>query len=112
MRVELLDLYYNSSEYREKLIARVETLQLIERDPLAITQLVIDKWSINPIEFIEQFGFIINPKYHNSIKPFFLFDYQKKVLMKLWEAEISGQEVELLVDKPREMGLTWILCWY
>lgn len=112
MRIELLTEYYNSSEYREKLVARLQTFQMCEKDPLMMTQLIVDKWSIDPIAFIEQFGWIINPKFHNEVKPFFLFDYQKKVIKKVWEAEVSGQECEILIDKPREMGLTWVFVWY
>jgi hypothetical protein len=112
MRIQLLQKYYDSDEYRQKVIARIQTMQVIEKDPLALTQFVVDHWSINPIEFIEQFGYIINPKFHNEVKPFFLFEYQKKVIMKLWEAEVRGEETEILVDKIREMGLTWLIVWY
>ena len=112
IRIELLQNYYQSDEYRQKLIARLETFQTCEKDPLMLTQFIVDKWAIDPIEFIEQFGWIINPKFHNEVKPFFLFPYQKKIIRKIWEAEISGQECEMLIDKPREMGLTWVMCWY
>lgn len=112
MRLARLEEYYSSPEYRAKIISRLEVLQLVERDPLLLTQLVVDRWACNPIEFIEQFGWIINPKFHNEIKPFFLFDYQKDIIKKVWEAEVSGAETELLVDKPREMGLTWVFVWY
>ena len=112
MRIELLENYYQSEEYREKLISRLQTLQYIEKDPTVLTQMVVDKWAPNPIAFIEQFGYIINPKFHNEVKPFFLFEYQKKIIMKIWESEVSGKECEMLIDKPREMGLTWIICWY
>ena len=112
VRIELLEQYYNSPDYREKLIARLESFQAAERDPLQLTQMILDKWSIDPISFIEQFGWIINPKFHNEVKPFFLFQYQKDVIKKVWESEISGQENEILVDKPREMGLTWVFVWY
>jgi hypothetical protein len=112
MRIELLENYYQGDEYRAKLIARLQTFQYVEKDPTAMTQFVVDKWAINPIDFIEQFGYIINPKFHNEVKPFFLFDYQRRILTKMWEAEVSGQETEILIDKPREMGLTWIMVWY
>ena len=112
MRLALLEQYYNSEEYKLKVFARIQILQECEAEPLKITQYVIDRWAVNPIEFIEQFGWIINPKFHNEIKPFFLFEYQKEVIMKIWQAEMVGKEVEILIDKPREMGLTWVLVWY
>ena len=112
MRIELLQQYYDGKEYRERLLERLKLFQLIEKDPLALTQMVVDRWAPNPIDFIEQFGWIINPKFHNEVKPFFLFPYQKDIIMKIWQAEVSGQECEILIDKPREMGLTWIIVWY
>jgi hypothetical protein len=112
MRKQLLDDFYNSTEYRDKVKERFEVLMMCDKDPLKIIELTVDRWAINPIAFIEQFGYIFNPKYGNATKPFFLFEYQKKIITRLWEAELSGEEVELLIDKPREMGLTWVIAWY
>lgn len=112
MRLALLDNYYNSNEYKVKLLQRVSVLQECEGENLKITQYALEQWSVNPIIFIEQFGWIINPKYHNEVKPFFLFDYQKRIIERIWQAEVDGKEIEILIDKPREMGLTWVLIWY
>lgn len=112
MRTQLLKEYYEGADYREKLFQRMNTLKRCEEEPTEIMRLALSSWSVDPISFIEQFGFLINPKYYNEIKPFFLFDYQKEILIKIWEAENSGEDVELLIDKPREMGLTWVLIWY
>ena len=91
---------------------RLDVLRICDGDPLKITEFVVDRWALNPITFIEQFGYIFNPKFNNSVKPLFLFDYQKKILIRIWQNELSGKENEILIDKPREMGLTWILVWY
>ena len=112
MRHQLLQAYYESSEYRQKLQNRMQTLKSCHDEPLNVNRLALDLWSINPIEFIEQFGWISIPEYDNSTKPFFMFDYQKKVIEKLWASELSGEDSEILVDKPRGMGLTWTIVWY
>lgn len=112
MRTLLLQQYYQSKEYEEKLDLRIKALQECEEHPERIIQYVVDRWSPNPIEFVEQFGVIINPKFNNEIKPFFLFQYQKDILRKIWETEASGEDATILVDKVREMGLTWLLVWY
>jgi len=92
--------------------SRLEVLKKCADEPLNITRFALERWSIDPIEFIETFGWIIIPEFDNAVKPFFLFPYQKKVLTKIWEAELSGQDHEILIDKPRGMGLTWCLVWY
>ena len=112
MRTELLDQYYDSKEYAIKLRSRFEMLQSCEKEPLNIARYAVDSWAVDPIAFIEQFGWIVNPKYKEPVKPFFLFDYQKDIIIKLWQAELSPDEHEFLVDKVREMGLTWLLVWY
>lgn len=112
MRHKLLDEWYSSNEYREKLINRMKLLQQCENEPLEIPRLVIERWSKNPIEFIEQFGWVIIPEFNDEIKPFFLFEYQKKIIQKIWDAELSGEDHEILIDKPRGMGLTWTIVWY
>ncbi len=112
MRFKLLEEYYNSTEYREKVKQRFSTYKLCEDEPLEITRLVLERWSVDPIQFIEQFGWVIIPEFNNEVKPFFLFDYQKRVIQKIWEAELSGEDHEILIDKPRGMGLTWAIVWY
>lgn len=112
MRTALLKKFYESPEYMAKLKARFDVLKNCEEDPLLINRLAIERWSVDPVDFIEQFGWISIPEYGNEMKPFFLFPYQKKIVIKLWESELSGEDVEILIDKPRGMGLTWIIVWY
>jgi hypothetical protein len=87
-------------------------MQDCETEPLKVLQYAADRWAIDPIQFIEQFGWLMNPKFENAVKPFFLFQYQKDVITKVWQAELEGKEAEILIDKPREMGLTWVMVWY
>lgn len=112
MRYKLLEQFYQGTEYREKLTSRVNTLKMCEADPLAIDRLILSSWAVDPIAFIEQFGWVKIPEYGDSLKPFFLFDYQEKIIQKVQDSELSHEDHELLVDKPRGMGLTWIMVWY
>lgn len=111
MRLELVEKYYSSEEYKRRLLARLDTLRQCESD-FQTARLVLDIWSVNPIEFIETFLWVKMPNYNNAIKPFFLFDYQKEIIMKIWECEQDTLEHTILIDKPREMGVTYTILAY
>lgn len=113
MNLSLVSKYYESrgGEYEKKLRQRALNLKQME-DPLTRARLILDVYSVDPVRFIEDFLFLKIPNYNNAIKPFFLFDYQIKIIQKLQESEADLGEHLLLVDKPREMGLTWIICAY
>jgi hypothetical protein len=112
MRSVLIEAYYNGPEYLRKLQARANQLRMCEADPLQRARLIMDVWAVDPVAFIEDFGFIQMPEFQNSVKPFFLFDYQKKIINRLLDAELSGLDEEILIDKPRGMGLTWLISAY
>lgn len=111
MRSELIAAYYDSEEYKRKLVARFELMQQCEIE-LNRASIIADTFAPNPVEFIENCLFLKLPEFQNSIKPFFLFQYQKDILWRLVEAERSGQDIELLIDKLRGMGMTWLLAAY
>ena len=112
MNLRLVEEYYNGPDYLRKLRARAEMLRKCSEDPFFLQEQILNVWAVDPIRFIEDFMFIKLPNYHNAIKPFFMFDYQKKIILKLMDSEQSLGEHTILVDKPREMGLTWIVCAY
>lgn len=112
MRYKLLEDYYNGPEYLKKLQARANNMKLLAEDPLQRARLILDVYSVDPIAFIEDFGWVKIPEFNNALKPLFLFDYQKNIINKLIESERSNLDHEILVDKPRGMGLTWIVLWY
>lgn len=111
MRFELLDNFYKSKEYMDFLKERVSVLSAIEKSPIERMR-YFEQWREDPIAFIEMFGYIKVPEYQNAIKPFKLFEYQKNIIIKIKEAEDSNLEHEILIDKPRGMGATWVLVWY
>lgn len=112
MNFSLIQQYYNSPQYLVKLKERVENLKLVSADMLNRKQLFHEIYSLDFERYCEDFLFLIIPEYADAIKPFFLFDYQKEIIRKLREAEVSGQDVEILIDKPRGMGLSWLIVAY
>lgn len=113
MNLELLQAYYDGPEYLAKLRAKVDVMKELEGDEYLRVQKLLDVYSVDPIRFIEDFMLLKANKADGSPpKPFFLFDYQKRIILKIMELENGPQEAELLIDKPREMGITWLLCAY
>lgn len=112
MRSVLIEEYYNGPEYLKKLQARANVMRMCEADPLQRSRMILDVWAVDPIAFIEDFLFLHIPEYQNLTKPMFLFEYQKKIILRLLESEQSGLDVELLIDKPRGMGFTWLVAAY
>lgn len=112
MRSELIQQYYDGPEYLAKLRAKISVMKEMEEDPYARAAKIMDIYSVDPIRFFEDFLLIKVTKHDGSAKPFFLFDYQKKIILKLQEIENSNGDIEFLMDKPREMGITWIICGY
>jgi len=112
MNTRLLQEYYNSPEYLNKLRQRVEALQAME-DPYVRAQLVMDKYAVDPVAFIEHFCFVTADKLDGGAKAFFMFDYQKELVYRIQDLE-NGNPIngDFLVDKPREMGISWIICAY
>ena len=90
MRFELIQNYYASPEYLAKLKSRVENLQLLSADIINRRQMLYDLYSNDFEGFCENFLFLIIPEFNDAIKPFFLFDYQKQIILKLREAEGRG----------------------
>lgn len=112
MNIKRIREYYESEEYMKKLRQRVENLQLLSQNELVRAQMMEDIYSVDFTRFCEDFLFLMIPEFGDAIKPFFLFEYQIKIIDKIQEAERNGGDVELLVDKPRGMGITWLIVAY
>lgn len=112
MRYELLQNFFEGPEYLSKLQARATNLKLMSEEPLQRAKLIADVYSVDVVAFVEDFGFLKIPEFNNAIKPFFLFEYQKRILRQLQQGEVSNLDWEFLIDKPRGMGLTWIILYY
>lgn len=112
MRFLLLENYYNSPGYHDDLKNRALELIKLDGDPIYRLKQFEKVYGNDVIKFVEQFGIIKIPEYNSAAKPFFLFSYQKNILLKLVDSEDDINEHEILIDKVREMGLTWVLVWY
>lgn len=104
--------YYDSPEYLAKAKQRVQQLRSCADDEFHRARMMLDVWAADPIEFIETFLFLKIPNFQNAVKPFFMFEYQKRIIRKLMEAEQDNKEHIILIDKPREMGITWVITAY
>lgn len=112
MRTELAIKFYESAEYLNKVRARADRQRLVTEDPLMRARIIMDEWAVDPIRFIEDALLIKFTEFGGQIKPFFPFEYQKEIVFRLQQAERSGLDEELLVDKPRAMGITWTIAAY
>lgn len=112
MRIDLIRAYYESGEYFAKLKQRAFNMQMLSSDPLSRLDTFKETYQYDFKRFCEDCLFLMIPEFADAIKPFFLFDFQTKIIDKLEWAEHWGGDVEILVDKPRGMGLTWLIVSY
>lgn len=112
MRHELISQWYESDEYLQKLRARVDNLQKMDENEFHRAERLLEVYAVDPIRFIEDFCFIKFTEFDAQPKPFFLFEYQRNIIRKLQNFEESHLDIDALIDKPRGMGLTWLLTAY
>ena len=112
MNFQRIKEYYESEEYLEKLRSRAVSMQVLNADPVSREKILEDVYKYDFPKFCEDFLFLIIPEFGDAIKPFFLFKYQKDIIEKIRWAEDFGGDVELLIDKPRGMGITWLIVAY
>jgi hypothetical protein len=111
MRQELVKKYLESQEFNQKFSYRLGTLEQVERDPILREQFLFNRWIVDPVEFIDTFAVMFDPRLTQyPVIPFFLWDYQKEIVLRMLDCELRGKD--LMIDKPRDMGLTWTFIWY
>ena len=104
---ELFAKWRNSEYYSEKIKQRVKVIDACNRakDARVIAKQLCKE---DPIFFIEMIGWTYDPRPqhdpHNL--PFIMFDYQKDVVYWLVKHVQEGQDG--LVEKYRDMGVTWL----
>ena len=107
MNLNLLRENFKSPEFERKMLTRLERLQKAEINPVERVNLMMDCQE-DPFYFIDTFGVVYEPRLSEmSDIPFFMFDYQKEVVMRILMAEEKGED--LLIEKTRDMGITWTL---
>lgn len=109
MRHQLIEEYYQSTEYLTKIRQRLTNLKKMTEDEFFREKMMLDVYPVDKIKFIEDFFFVKFTEFGGQPKPFFLFPYQKNILLDLQEDFLSNNDIDRLIDKPRGMGLTWLL---
>lgn len=112
MNARLIQEYYDSQEYLDKLRGKISLLKELETNEFKRERMMMDVYAVDPIRFIEDCLLIKFSEFGGEPKPFFLFPYQKRIIQKLQDAELRNEDIDLLVDKPRGMGLTWLIAAY
>jgi len=112
MRHALIQEYYNSDEYLTKLRARMKNFQEMHENEMVRAERLLDIYANDPVKFIEDFCFLKLTEYDAQPKPFFMFPYQINIVNKIREFEDSYLDIDCLIDKPRGMGLTWLITAY
>ena len=115
-RIQLFKDYQEKDEYRKALIQRLQINDACTTKPEArgIT------WNLcarpdNPAEgcifFIENFGWTFDPRPQANPNhlPFLLFEYQKDLIKWMIDSIDNGHDS--LIEKSRDMGVTWISVW-
>lgn len=110
MRIELLRIYLDSQEFERKLNQRIERLQSAEVNPIERMNVFMD-CKEDPLTFMDLFGVVYEPRLPESPDiPMFLFPHQREIVSRLMQAEEKGED--LLIDKTRDMMVTWTVLWY
>lgn len=112
MRQALIAQWFDSPEYMARLRNKVTILKKMEEDPYFRAERIQNVYAVDPVAFIEDFCLIKLTEFSGKPTPFFLFPYQKRIIQKFQETEMDLGEHEVLIDKPRGMGVTWLLVSY
>lgn len=104
-RESLLKEYQSSPAYREKLLQRLKITDACNRSNEAKVY-AIAACKADPAFFINNFCWTPNDKYEQYHFPFILFDFQVDYINWLNQHIDEGRDG--LVEKSREMGITWL----
>lgn len=104
-REQLLKDYQNSPQYKEKLVTRLKITDACSRSNEAKVY-AMAACKADPIFFINNFCWTPNDKYEQYHFPFILFDFQEDYVRWLNDHIDNGKDG--LVEKSREMGVTWL----
>jgi len=110
MDVSLLQKYLLSSKFQLEFGRRIERLQKAEINPVERLNILADTRE-DVFAFINLFGVVYEPRYPEQPDiPMFLFPHQRDIIYRLIEAEINKHD--LLIEKTRDMMVTWTVLWY
>lgn len=119
-RKRLFDEYVASPEYQAKIMKRLQINDACFRYPEARKQMyesfkkldTIDDMVESCMNFIELFCFTFDPRPQANPHdlPFIMYDFQKETVR--WMIEHIEEGKDGLVEKSRDMGMSWILFAY
>ena len=116
-RKALFDAYVRTPEYEEKLHNRLSYHSAAQNDSKARSLLMhLCKSPDDPAAgcnfFIQNFGYTFDPRPQASFShiPFVPFEFQEDAVR--WMIELIDNGQDGLVEKSRDMGMSWILFIY
>lgn len=104
-REELLAQYQASDEYKKKLVDRLKINDACNRSNEAKIY-AMAACKADPVFFINNFCWTPNDKYAQYHFPFILFEFQEDYVK--WLNDHINEGRDGLVEKSREMGVTWL----
>lgn len=108
-REERLKQYQNSPEYKSKLVQRLQIVDACNRSNEAKVY-ALAACKADPTFFFNNFCWTPNDKYDMYHFPFILYPFQEEYIKWLHEHIKGGRDG--LVEKSREMGVTWLTTTY
>lgn len=93
------------TDMRENLLWRARAHKKVLEDP-SYADVLRSACAVDPIFYVNGFLFTHDPRLKNSTKvPFILYPYQRDGLMEIFN---SIGDKDLLIEKSRDMGATWL----
>lgn len=92
--------------YRENLLKRIRILDLAESDS-EFKEIIKEKCKRDIMFFVNMFGFTYDPRNEAKFRhiPFILYDFQEDMIK--WLEERLEKREDGLIEKSRDMGVTW-----
>ena len=90
-------------QYRRQSTSRDEALAILDAEPDAF----MDQVALDPVAWCNALAMTLDPRRAESVIPFVLWPYQVAVMESLQRCIAAGEDV--LIEKSRDMGLTWII---
>ena len=108
--IDVFQKWVDSKHYQDRLDERLRVVTSCDQSKQS-QQLTYDLCKDDPIFFIETFGWTYDPRPQHKPNnlPFILFDYQKETI--LWMVRKIQNGEDGLIEKSRDMGVTWLFVW-
>lgn len=101
------DFNWDNPDYVEVFRLRQERLNAIRADPThQLLAAHIKHYETNPVDFIQDWMCTYDPRTKNPTIPFILFPKQKDFINWIVDRHLAQEDG--LVEKSRDMGLTWL----